>query len=256
MDPMTTVGIVQLMNDTFQTKQDNVVVEYPLSIIVNKEKYVTLVASPIYLDELAIGYIYSEGLIKSKQDISLIKIDNGIVEFELNIDIKTLPKNKDRIITSGCGKSIIYTDLDGSDLEKNKLETKIPREYIFNMVNILYQRSELFRETGGVHNALLMAFDGGLSIFREDIGRHNAIDKIIGYMVLNEISPEKTALVTSGRVSAEILVKVARRGIPLLVSRSAPTDLAVKLADELGITLIGFVRGKKFNIYSYAERIT
>ena len=91
--------------------------------------------------------------------------------------------------------------------------------------------------------------------FREDIGRHNAVDKIIGFMVLNNILPKHKILLTSGRVSSEILLKTARCGIPILVSRSAPTDLSINLANRLGITLIGFVRGKRMNIYTYERRI-
>jgi FdhD protein len=116
------------------------------------------------------------------------------------------------------------------------------------------ERSELFKATGGVHGAALCDADN-LLIFSEDIGRHNAVDKIFGECILKDISMDNRIIITSGRVSSEILLKVARASIPLLISKSATTNLAVKLANELGVTLIGFVRGERMNVYTHRWRI-
>jgi FdhD protein len=115
-------------------------------------------------------------------------------------------------------------------------------------------RSEVFKNTGGVHAAALSSADG-IELFSEDIGRHNAVDKVFGRCLLENIETKDKLLLVTGRISSEILLKVARRGIPALVSKSAPTDSGVKLAEKLGITLIGFVRGHRMNVYAHAERV-
>ncbi len=116
------------------------------------------------------------------------------------------------------------------------------------------RRSDLYRTTGGVHSAALCDSEKIL-VFSEDVGRHNAVDKIFGRCLLEDIPTDDRMVVTSGRISSEILLKVARRRIPLIASKSAPTDLGVKLANDLGITLLGFVRGKRMNVYANRWRI-
>ena len=116
------------------------------------------------------------------------------------------------------------------------------------------QRSEVFKATGGVHSAALCDTKNIL-VFNEDIGRHNAIDKIFGECLLKDIPTDERLVITSGRVSSEILLKVARRNIPIIISKAAPTDLGVKLANDLGMTLLGFVRGKRINAYANEGRI-
>ena len=120
---------------------------------------------------------------------------------------------------------------------------------------MLQEKAELFRITGGIHSAALCTPEG-VVYFCEDIGRHNAVDKIIGLCLKNSVTIEDKILVTSGRISSEILVKTAKLGIPILISRAAPTTLSIELADKLGITLIGFVRGRRFNVYCHTDRVT
>jgi FdhD protein len=116
-------------------------------------------------------------------------------------------------------------------------------------------RSQIYRTTGGVHSAVLCD-TGNIIVFSEDIGRHNAVDKIFGECILNGITTDDRIIITSGRVSSEIVLKIARRNVPIIVSKSAPTDLGVRLADNLGVTLVGFVRGRRMNVYTHAGRIT
>jgi FdhD protein len=116
-------------------------------------------------------------------------------------------------------------------------------------------RSQVYRTTGGVHSAALCD-TGSILLFNEDIGRHNAIDKIFGECILRDISVDDRIIITSGRVSSEILLKVIKRNIPILISKSAPTDLGVRLANDLGVTLVGFVRGERMNVYSNGWRVT
>ena len=119
----------------------------------------------------------------------------------------------------------------------------------------LSERSTLYKLTHGVHNAAICSADG-MEIFQSDIGRHNAIDKLYGQCLLEKIQLEEKVVVTSGRVSSEILTKVGLMGTPILISRSAPTDKAVRLADRIGLTLIARVRGQKMSIYTHPERVS
>lgn len=154
-----------------------------------------------------------------------------------------------------CDKNQSFANLISLDLEQNHRQLGLEPAILFQLINELYQRSELFKKTGGVHNSLLTDIDQSFTIFREDISRHNTVDKIIGYLFLNDIKTHNKILVISGRISAEILLKTAKMKLPILVSPSAPTDMAVKFASQLGITLIGFVREDRFNVYSHSWRI-
>ena len=125
---------------------------------------------------------------------------------------------------------------------------------IFTLVSDFQHRSQVYRATGGVHSAALCDTKSIL-VFSEDIGRHNAIDKIFGECILKDIPTDDRMIITSGRISSEILLKVAKRNIPIIISKSAPTDLGVKLANDLGVTLLGFVRGKRINAYTNNWRV-
>jgi len=138
---------------------------------------------------------------------------------------------------------------------KVESRTEISTQEVFNLVSEFQRRSQVYRATGGVHSAALCDTKSIL-VFSEDIGRHNAIDKIIGECILNDISTDDHIVITSGRISSEILLKVAKRSIPIVISKSAPTNLGVRLADDLGVTLIGFVRGKRMNVYTNSWRVT
>ena len=137
---------------------------------------------------------------------------------------------------------------------KVESRTEISTPEVLALVNEVQHRSQIYRATGGVHSAALCDTKDIL-VFSEDIGRHNAIDKIFGECILNDIATDDHIIITSGRISSEILLKVAKRNVPLIVSKSAPTNLGVRLADDLGVTLVGFVRGKRMNVYTHAWRI-
>jgi len=161
-----------------------------------------------------------------------------------------------RLITSGCGRGVsFYSVADVQERPKIESETTISSVNVFALVREFQHRSQIYKTTGGVHSAALCD-TGSILLFNEDIGRHNAIDKIFGECVLNGISVDGRVIVTSGRVSSEILLKVVKRDIPVLISRSAPTNLGVRLADDLGVTLIGFVRGERMNVYTNGWRVT
>lgn len=237
--------------------EDTVVKEFPLTIILNNQELVTLLCSPAKLKYLALGFLVSEGLIRAKTDVKSLLLDDrrGVVRVEaLGPTLMEQGSVFKRFITSGCGKGTAFYSAVDAAQTKVESEARIAPDQVFSLMKEFQTRSEVFQETGGVHSAALS--DGkGILIFCEDIGRHNAIDKIFGECLWEGIPTQDRIILTSGRISSEILFKVAKRGVPILVSRSAPTDLAVKTAGDLGITVIGFARGRRMNVYSHQERI-
>jgi len=252
------VTISRLTEEGKSRADDVVVTEFPLTIVLNNQELVTLLCSPQNLDYLAVGFLSSEGLLKSKGDIKKVTVDEqrGVVRVETEEENKQAGEMVfKRLITSGCGRGAsFYSPADVGGGIKIESQAKISALEVFELVSDFQHRSQIFKATGGVHSAALYDTKSIL-IFNEDIGRHNAIDKIFGECILKDIPTADRILVTSGRVSSEILLKAAKRDIPLLISKSAPTDLGVKLANDLGVTLIGFVRGKRMNVYANDWRV-
>jgi len=250
---------ISRLTEAGKSRADDVVVrELPLTIVLNNEELVTLLCSPKNLDYLAIGFLSSEGLLKTKDEIKKITVDErrGIVRVETGEENKGAGELVfKRLITSGCGRGAsFYSAADVVGQVKVKSQASIAANEVFELVRDFQHRSQIFKTTGGVHSAALCDAKSIL-VFSEDIGRHNAIDRIFGECIVKDIPTDGRIIVTSGRVSSEILLKVVKRNIPLLISRSAPTDLGVKLANDLDVTLIGFVRGKRMNVYSNDWRV-
>ena len=258
---MNNVEMFPIQRVTREGKQDSedvVTIELPLTIIVNNKELTTLLCSPTDLKYLAIGFLASEGLIKGKAEIKKIIVDEkrGVARVEAVEDKEFAPDVFKRLITSGCGRGVsFHSAADVQEQSKVESQTTISNVEVFTLVREFQHRSQVFKTTGGVHSAALCDTKNIL-VFNEDIGRHNAIDKIFGECMLTDIPTDDRIIITSGRVSSEILLKVAKRNIPILVSKSAPTNLGVRLANGLGITLIGFVRGERMNVYASGWRVT
>lgn len=238
--------------------EEAVAEEFPLTIIVNEEELVTLLCSPMDFKYLAVGFLLSEGLIANKDDITKIVVDErtGVVRVETSsgadIDRERLFK---RMITSGCGRgATFYRAADAEGLTKVDSDTRISSADIFHLASGFQHHSELYRSTHGVHSAALCV-GSRIEVFYEDLGRHNAVDKVFGRCLLDDIATDGRLLISSGRVSSEILIKVAKRNIPIVVSIAAPTNSAVELAESLGVTLVGSVRGGKMSVYSHDYRV-
>jgi FdhD protein len=251
------INILRFKGESREKREDVVTKEFPLTIILNNEELVTLLCTPKDLNYLAIGFLFSEGLLETKDEIKNVLVDDrrGVVRVETNEEKTPANEIFKRIITSGCGRGAsFYRATDMQNQTKIESRTEISADEVFSLVTEFQHRSEVFLATGGVHSAALCD-TASILVFNEDIGRHNAIDKIFGECLLKDIPTDGRMVITSGRISSEILLKVARRNIPILISKSAPTNLGVKLASDLGITLLGFVRGKRMNVYTNDWRI-
>ena len=238
---------------------DIVVEEYPLTLFIEGKEFVTLLCSPEDLEYLVTGFLLSEGFIKDSKDMSRLRIDKekGIAEIELLRGSALAGKlYGSRTITSGCGRGPVFYNVKDS-IDTRVLEDdgfRVGYQSILKLMKQFDQKSEVFKKTGGVHSCAL-GIEERVEVYHEDIGRHNAMDKVIGHAVKEGLYFGGSVALTSGRISSEMLVKAAKRSIPVIASRSAPTALAVELAEKLNITLVGFARGRRFNIYSAVFRI-
>ena len=250
--------VLKLTESQSSDIEDVVARESPITIILNNRELVTLLCSPADLRFLAVGFLFSEGLLESKDQIKRITVDDrrGVVRVETGGDEEIAGDALfKRFITSGCGRGASFynaIDAQGQPKVESSIQVSVPQ--MLTLVSEFQRRSQVYRATGGVHSVALCD-TGSIIIFTDDIGRHNAVDKILGRCVLDDIATNDRILITSGRVSSEIVLKVARRNVPIIASKSAPTDLGVRLANDLGLTLVGFVRGKRMNVYTHAWRI-
>jgi len=258
MNQTKELNIVQFNSGEKNIKEDLVVKETPFTLLINGQEIVTLLCSPNKLEYLAVGFLLSEGLIESDTMIKRVSLgkDEHYANVELDRDFQ-VPQDffQKRLISSGCGRgSSFYNPQDVIDCEPVNSGFQIGYKQVIDLMKEFQEKSALFKKTGGVHSAALCNLNE-IEIFTEDIGRHNAIDKILGECLMKKISTENKVISTSGRISSEILIKVTKRKIPIIISRAAPTDLAVELAEKMRVTLIGFVRGKRMNIYSQPFRV-
>lgn len=243
-------GMVELIDDPLAA-------ESPLTVFLNDQEIVTLLCSPVNQDELAVGFLVSEGLIKGDAGEIRVRVDceQGMAWVTADkVSIIAEQTFLKRYITTGCGKGTTFYNVMDAKCRPVTGQITVAAEKIIELMTRTQQVSRLFKDTGGVHLAALCSVDR-MILYREDIGRHNALDKIVGRCYMDNISVDDKILFTTGRLSSEILLKVAKLGAPILVSRSAPTELAVKLARQLGVTLIGFARGGRFNLYANEYRV-
>ncbi|MDD5711764.1 MAG: formate dehydrogenase accessory sulfurtransferase FdhD [Smithellaceae bacterium] len=231
--------------------------EVPLTIDLNGKELATLLCSPIDLKDLITGFLFTSGLIVDASSVRKIVIDEERWKASVEIETSGLPEEMvfKRVYTSGCGKGIIFHN--PLDIAQRGV---MPEGFIIDGVKLMdlmqqfLTSSEEHKLTRGVHSAALA--DGeGIVILRDDIGRHNALDKIIGAALATGLSLTDKVVLSSGRISSEILSKVLRAGLPILVSAGSPTNQAVKLARKVNLTLVGRARGNRLNVYSGGQRL-
>ncbi len=249
--------ILKIKRGIGEVIEDVVAGEVPFTVVIGNKELVTLLCTPKDLEDLTSGFLFTSGLIKRPQDIKslVVDVEKWRAQVELINDIDAANFVFKRLYTSGCGRgTMFYNVLDLMNRKKIISNFKIKAEQISKLMVVFQKKSEIFLETGGVHSAAISNVND-IVVFREDIGRHNAIDKAIGNMLRNGVGCEERVIITSGRISSEVLFKVKKCRIPIIISRSAPTNQAVRLAREMGITIIGFARGIKMNVYSNEERV-
>lgn len=260
MNKITECTIFRIEDDNKCEAEEPLVREYPLSILVNGKKLATLLCSPENLKALAVGFLRTEGLISKAEDIVSFKLDEikGLAEVE-TVNKETVREsffskkvnleNINAQITNGIDNFL--ESLNCKPVESDTI-MEVPKIFEFMRRNLDY--SEVFKKTGGVHCVALCDSEEILEIY-EDVARHNALDKVIGEALMKNIFLKDKAVILSGRVSLEMILKAAKLHIPIIISKSAPTSLSVTLAKRLNITLVGFVRGNKMNIYANGYRI-
>lgn len=251
------VDIVRIKEGKRQELKDSLAREVPLTINLNGQELVTLLCTPKDIDDLIRGFLFTSGLVKKREGLEDIVLDETKWTVWVNTK-EAIPENSlifKRLYTSGCGKGTIFYNMVDI-LHRHRIESglRISSQSILALMQEFQQRSALFMKTGAVHGAAL-SNGRDILIFREDIGRHNAVDKIIGRALVERIDMQDKIILSSGRISSEILLKAQKCIVPVVVSRSAPTDQAVKLARDINITVVGFARGHRINIYSALERV-
>jgi len=229
-----------------------VVVEAPLDLAVNGEHWVTLMCTPTLLRPLALGFLYNEGVIQSQAEIVTVDICAGGDQADVwLIHIADKPSSWQR--TSGCAGGVT----SAPDPAANALVVEpgcVEPQEILNMMALFLGSQELYRRTRGVHSSAIS--DGEKLLFQaEDIGRHNTLDKLAGLMLEAGQVPGRRFILTTGRVSSEMLQKSGRMGAGVVISRTAPNSMSIRMARELGITLVGYARRDEFTVYAHAERL-
>jgi len=254
---MESIKITKIKDGRKDIVNDLLAEEIPFTINIDGEELVTLLCSPEDLYDLVLGFLFTSGIIKKPEDIKkiILNTEQWIAAVKLckqNISRELIFK---RLYTSGCGRgTLFYNMFDISNRTKLTSSFKVKSDLIMKLMINFQKQSSQYLKTAGTHSAAL-ANKKNILIFREDIGRHNAIDKVIGAGLKQNITFTQVMLLSSGRISSEVLLKTQKCRIPVIISRSAPTNQAVKLARDLGLTLVGFVRGRRMNVYSQGGRI-
>lgn len=240
---------------------DAVTIEEPLEIRISNKTLATTMRTPGHDDELAAGFLLSEGLVRSRDQIASISMggDNKVVvEVPPGVKLNLNSARRFGTISSSCGlcgkTSITAIHQDFPPIRRTDIRLDI--ETLLSLPETLRDAQTDFARTGGIHAAGIFGLDGKLKIAREDIGRHNAVDKVVGRAFLDELLPfDRHVLLVSGRASFEIIQKALAAGIPIVAAVSAPSSLAVELARDSNQTLISFLRPPMFNIYTHVERV-
>ncbi|MCM3586808.1 formate dehydrogenase accessory sulfurtransferase FdhD [Mesobacillus maritimus] len=232
--------------------------EYPINLVVNGFEIAVFQLTSQDLVDWAYGYLFSEGLIDRAEDIDAVNFQEGTGTLHVSLNNDFDPKHmfsKKKHYTAGCGRGVTFFSMtDVKSFQKVKSNEQYALSYLLKKRSEFAQNSPLYLETGGMHGACIIHEDGEI-VVREDIGRHNAVDKVIGHAIRKRLQPERLVLLTTGRVSYEMLSKAAKFGFPVIGSRTAATKQAVQLARFLQIEVVGYLRGKMANVYTSTGRI-
>ena len=232
--------------------------ELPLTIYLDKKEIVTLMTLGHYPEALVIGYLRNQGIINHLNQLKSVHVDWSVNSAAVTTDgldlSKVDNKLKHKIVTSGCGQGTTFSGVM-DDLKEKKIKMKITKQStIYHLLRLLHDKNEIYRRSGAVHGCALCDDDKILD-FVEDVGRHNAVDAIAGHMWLNDISGEDKIFYTTGRLTSEMVIKVAQMNISTLLSRSGITEMGLNVAKDTQVTLLGRAKGKHFLIYNGKDNI-
>ena len=253
------MGLTQLVNGFDQNGQAceiNVVEEQPLTIFLNGQEIVTAMTIGDYPQYLALGFLKNQGMLTDNENILGIDYDDELQTVVVRTDGKTIyeEKLKKKTRTSGCAVGTVFGDMmEGlENLKLPNVEFKV--SWLYELSNIINQTPSLYLKAGAIHGTVLCCKNKPL-VYMEDVGRHNAVDKIAGWIYSNNESGKDKALYTTGRLTSEMVIKCALMGIPVLVSRSGFTAWGVEIANQVGLTLVGRLRGKRFMCLAGKDRL-
>jgi len=248
---------IECLNESGENIKLPVVKEIPLTIYLNKQEIVTAMTLGDMPDLLAVGYLLNQNMLKRDDVISGIDYDEDLQVVIVRTERKTNYEKKmeKKIRTSGCAVGTVYGDImdDFSSVNLDK-KTKIKTSWIYTISKKVNTKPSLYLKAGALHGCVLCQKDSPL-IYVEDVGRHNAVDKIAGWMFLNKENANDKIFYTTGRLTSEMVIKTVQMGIPILISRSGFTESGVKLAREAGLTLIGRAKGKRMIIANGVNRV-
>lgn len=259
---MTNAGLdasieVEAFDEFGNRRNGHLAAERALTLFLNKKELVTLMTLGCQPELLVLGWLRNQRIINHAHEISAIQVDweTQAAAITTHDEISGLDKKLERkTVTTGCGQGTVFGNLM-DDLDKISLpQKKILQSRIYGLLKTLNQHNEVYKRAGGVHGCAL-CYDTDIEVFIEDVGRHNAVDAIAGHMWLNDTNGNDRIFYTTGRLTSEMVIKVAQMGIPLLLSRSGATQMGLELARKMGVTLIARAKGHHFLVYNGVENI-
>jgi FdhD protein len=228
-----------------------------VTVYLNDREILTTQATPHDLEDLAVGVLVAEGFLGDREKLVSVDVDarRGLVWVTSDEAAPDDLAGRTRYLTSGCGRGVTFASVgDARGLAPVDSDLQVTAEDLYGFMRDMARRADKYRDSGGMH-ACGLARDGALVLVREDVGRHNALDKVLGRAWLDRIPTHDAILLSTGRLSYEMTVKAAKARVPIAASRSAVTDLSARIADDLAITLAGYVRGGKLTVYTHPARI-
>jgi FdhD protein len=258
LTPVVSRRYVRYVGGRPETIDADVIGEIRFSIFVEDRELVTLMCSAWQLKPLVIGFLYLEGLIESVDDVQMLRVcaEDRLADVRLANGFPDVPPRK--ILTSGCTGGVSFGKyLDQIEQFRVAAEdVRVAPGRMYELLRALYDHSNLYRQSGGVHTSILVERDGvAPRLVAEDIGRHNTLDKLQGMALLEGIPTRGGVILASGRISSEMLFKAAIMGVPIVGSRTSPTNLALAVAERLNITVCGYIRQGSMNVYTHPDRI-
>ena len=232
--------------------------EYPVQLMVNGRELATFQLSLTGLEDWTIGYLYSEGLIESPDEIEEMKVRDDLGRIDVEVAEEKEGEffgERKKHYTAGCGKGItFFSQSDVRDFPEVRSVRQVTLSYLLKQMAAFGKQTPLYDQTGGMHGACLIGLDGEMVVY-EDIGRHNAVDKVLGYAVRHALPAEELILLTSGRISYEMMAKAAKYGIGIVGSRTTPTHQAVQIANYLGVEVVAYMRGRRAEVCTNHGRV-